>query len=46
MEQGARDFETARGLFRRAAGIKPSPVTLSAMATLERRCAFNLEKYT
>jgi len=46
MEQGARDFKAARGLFRHAAGIKPSPVTLSAMATLERRCALSLRKHT
>lgn len=38
MEGEAGNADAARRLFDRAEGIKPSPKTLSARATLERRC--------
>lgn len=42
MEGQAGNPDHARELFRRALDIKSSPQTLSAMAALERRCAFGL----
>ena len=38
MEGEAGNVEDARELFRRALAVKANPQTLSAMATLERRC--------
>jgi hypothetical protein len=41
MEGEAGNVEDARELFRRALAVKANPQTLSAMATLERRCTYD-----